>query len=551
MPHKRASVCKKYYSTLASIRMSSAFIKSCSAVHRCCPGLADGIRRFYLSAGPHVGAVLRLGKLFPPIFGVFVSYLSMPLRFCSSVRLTFAASLFLSIVAIWGAVTVPRDATLYFDAAQAFLDYGLGGAFEVFDWPWFSILLAVTHSLTGLSFENSGYLWCSLLMAGTCALLVDECRRWIPGSGYLACLVVLAIPGFNQYRSDILREFGFWFFCVLALWLVSRWRERPLWPVALLVQLSIILASAFRLEAFFLFPSLALWALAGRSWLRFQQLLLPMALGGALGLLALNISELSVDRLNYYQGLLVPDNLLQKFDQLAAHLANGMRFKYSRDDAGLILFLGILGTLGIGFFVSLGPLSLPILWTGKQAWVRLGAGVGQHYTWAGLGYFLVLLIFFIYNQFMVARYESLLSVLAAPLAIFALKTFVGQYTRLGRVLLIILVLTMLDNVISLSAKKTHFVEAGNWMAEHVPLGAPVYYDDVRISYYAGRGARRQALPRDVAMSPQHADNFRYFFIEIDENADEAWLQSWLHQHGRRILVTFVNDGGDTLLVIGD
>lgn len=468
--------------------------------------------------------------------------------FRSPALVAFVASLLLSAVAVLGTVTVPRDATLYFDTAQAFIDGGMAEALSLFDWPWFSILLAMTHRVIGLSFEDAGYLWCALFMAGTCALLVDQCCRWTPGSGRLACLVVLSIPGFNQYRSDILREFGFWFFCVMTLWLVGRWRERPHWLYALMAHLTILLAAAFRLEAVFLFPVLVVWSLAGQSCLRVKHFVLPVVLMSFLALAFLSLSEIHSARWMYYQHLLTPQRLLEMFSQLSEHLADGMRFKYSRDDAWLILFLGMFGVLLLGIAASLGPLALPVFSSGKQAWREIGLAKGQHFTWAVIIYFLMLLVFFMHNQFMIARYESLLSVLLAPLAVHALRVFIAWLPRLGRLLLGVIVIVMLDNVISLGAKKTHFVEAGRWMAINVEAGKPVYYDDVRISYYAGRGARRQPFSRNAAMSAEHIDEYCYFFIEADPN--ESWLKAWLQNNGKQVLAKFANSNGDTVLVLG-
>ncbi|WP_417787133.1 ArnT family glycosyltransferase [Stutzerimonas xanthomarina] len=469
------------------------------------------------------------------------------LRFLSPVRFVCLASLLLSLIAIWGTVTVPRDATLYFDTAQVFLDQGLYSALQLFDWPWFSVLLAATHWLTGLSLEQSGYFWCALFMAGTCMLLVDCCQRWVPGSGYLACLVALAVPGFNQYRGDILREFGFWFFCVLALWLAGRWRKRGSWGGACLIQLAVFMAAAFRLEAVFLLIALTVWALTERSWLRVLKLNL---LTGIVALLALlSVPELSLGRLSYYQQLLNPMQLLESFDQLAATLAGGMRFKYSRDDAGSILFLGMVGKLLLDSLVGLGPLSLPILLSRGRAWREIIVGAARHFSLAWIGYFIILIMFFLHSQFMIARYESLLAVLAVPAAVMALHEFLDRCPRMGRVLLAVIVLVILDNVISLGAKKTQLVEAGHWMARNVAPAETVYYDDVRISYYAGRGARRQTQPREVAMNPENVGRFSYFFIEADP--ESPWLQQWLQRNDKRVLASFANSKGDAVLVLGD
>ena len=123
--------------------------------------------------------------------------------------LAFVASLLLSAVAISGTILVGRDAAFYLHIAEQVLEQGPGVARALFDWPWFSVLLAGTHWLLGLPLEQAAYLWCALFMAGICALLVAITERAFSGSGYWACLVVLSVPAFNQFRYDILREFGF------------------------------------------------------------------------------------------------------------------------------------------------------------------------------------------------------------------------------------------------------------------------------------------------------------------------------------------------------
>ncbi len=108
---------------------------------------------------------------------------------------------------------------------------------------------------------------------------------------------------------------------------------------------------------------------------------------------------------------------------------------------------------------------------------------------------------------------------------------------------------MLSNVISLGAKKTHYVAAGAWVAQHIEADAPVYYDDARMAYYAGRGYPEQTLSRDQAMSPGAALKYRYFLLEAE--ADEAWLQAWLEKNQRRVLAQFANRKKDSVLIIGE
>ena len=179
----------------------------------------------------------------------------------SPVWFAFLASLLLSLIAVLGVVTVGKDAAFYLDIAKQASEQGVGVAQERFNWPWFVLLLAGSHKYLGLPLELAGYLWCALFMAGTCALLVDVVRRRVPEAAWWACLVVLAMPAYNQFRGDILREFGFWFFCVLTLWLALRWQQGGGWLRLLLIFPAALAAALFRLEAVLLLPALALWQL--------------------------------------------------------------------------------------------------------------------------------------------------------------------------------------------------------------------------------------------------------------------------------------------------
>lgn len=160
-------------------------------------------------------------------------------------------------------------------------------------------------------------------MAGTCALLVDCVQQRLPTAGYWAVLVVLAMPSFNTFRSDIIRELGFWFFSTLALWLALAWWTHGGWLRALAIQLAVIAAALFRLEAIMLSGALTFWLLPGlgcrAGWLRLLQLnALPLLCGIlALGVLA-GMSGASQGRVGHYLMLLDPRQIVGLFTSFPA-----------------------------------------------------------------------------------------------------------------------------------------------------------------------------------------------------------------------------------------
>lgn len=466
----------------------------------------------------------------------------------------FWGSLLLSSIAVLGAVTVGKDAAFYLDIAQRSLDQGPSVALEAFSWPWFSLLLAGLQVVTGLPLEVIAYIWCALCLAGTCALLVDAVQRCRPEVAPWACLVVLSVPAFNAFRDDIIREYGFWFFSVLALWLALRWQSRRGWLGAAVVQLSIGVAALFRLEAVMLALALnvcLLSELRQRSgWLALMQLnAIPFLAALGLGVVLLQQGSISQQRVEYFVGMLNPAVVQAKFMAMAQALSDAILNKYSESDAPSLLLSGMLGVIALAFIKLCGPLALPYL--SRQGWssVRLFWQHFKPFAVSALIYAGVLLVFFINERFINSRYSSFLNLLVVPLLGFGLMAFVRAHPRLGKMVVVLALLAMLDNVVSIGAKKTHYVEAGRWLSEHVQRGADIYYEDSRIAYYAGWGYPSMPMSRDQAMATENAGRFRYFLIEA--KLDQPWLQSWLEREKRSVMSKFVNRKGATVLVIGE
>lgn len=466
------------------------------------------------------------------------------------VRLAFFGSLLLSLVAVLGVGTVGRDAAFYLDIADQVGQHGLQAAWR-FDWPWFVLLLAGTHAVTHLPLEWCAYLWCAAFMAGTCALLVDCVRQRVPEAAAWACLVVLAMPAVNQFRNDIIREYGFWFFCILALWLAIRWRERGGWLHAASIHVAIFGAVLFRLEAAMLFAAFGLWQLCELrqrdNWPRFLQFIALPLVGALIGGLLLAKSDISFARVDGFLAMLEPQRIFGAFNQLAQQFGDSLGQKYSRDEAGRIIFFGVLATLLIKFVALMGPFSLPFLyrgtWRAFSAWLR----EFQPFAWAAAVYLIILMLFFVIQQFMNGRYASFLDLLVVPLLAIGLMLFARRFPRLGKALVVVGLLVMLSNVISTGARKTQYIEAGHWIAANIEPKASVFYEDGRISYYAGRGypglgSREEAI-RDEVMG-------RFSYFVFDAKVDDPWLVQWLERHNLRVLASFQNRKKATVVVIG-
>ena len=91
---------------------------------------------------------------------------------------TFISSIILSLIAIFGTVTIGKDGAFYVDIARSISSNGLSVAFDRFDWPWYSILIAAIHNATSLDHEYIAYFCTVLFMAGTCSLIVSIKKKF-------------------------------------------------------------------------------------------------------------------------------------------------------------------------------------------------------------------------------------------------------------------------------------------------------------------------------------------------------------------------------------
>jgi hypothetical protein len=342
------------------------------------------------------------------------------------VRLAFLASLLLSVIAVLSSPVLNRDGMFYVELADSIAGSGplevKGGHLALAFLP---ALIALVGFLTGLSHEVSAHLLDALLMAGTCGLLVSIVRQRAPEAAWAACLVVLAMPAFNEYRNQVLREYGFWFFSVLALWLATP-RDGAVisWRASLACQIAIICAAFFRLEALIYFLALLFWqAWEAPSGMRLSRMLKIgyLAAGGviAAGLLFASGFVAPPPRLVYYVDAANPVRTLQIIGEAANKMSDLVfKYKYSREEAGYILFFGLLSIIPVKFIQMSGLLVIPMGYAYasrplRTMMIRLGP-----LGWFFIAHVLVVAGFVTHQFFLVGRYVAMLNLLAVPAAAF-------------------------------------------------------------------------------------------------------------------------------------
>ena len=462
------------------------------------------------------------------------------------VTATFFGSLLLSLVAHMG-TTLNRDGMQYVTTARAFLEGGLDGAMQCFNWPFLSIAIAIFSQLTGLGLENSAHLLNALFMAGACALLVACVRRIQPEVSWWAFLAVLALPGFNEYRNELIREFGCWFFIMVSFWLALRWSETPGWGQAFFIQFFLGCAALFRPEALAMLPALLLWqCFAAPSGQRFRRLLM---LGG-LPLLAVIVLAAV-----YLTGKLPNGSRLageigrinsQRFDAKAGVLASAL-IDYSRGNAASILLFGSLALIPIKIVTKLGVFIAPLFFLNVFKEWRIAISRYGLFACAILFYLFVLAAFVIDMQFLAGRYVAPILLFGVPFIAIGLNRMSQCYPRFRLCLVVVAVFIMLANVVSLHQGKTHFVEAGKWLAANVSESPRVYIESGRAAYYAGW--RLMPSPKELRNeSVIKKGQGKYDFLVLEISHKDEPIEPWLAEAGMKVLKHFEDRNKDVVII---
>jgi len=482
-----------------------------------------------------------------------VTALAAPFRTLGPVRLAFAGSLALSLTVALGGALVNKDGIYYLHAARMIAEQGLGAARQEFSLQFLSILVAGLHTLSGLPLETAAALINALFTAGSCALLVAMTRRRLPEAAWAACLVALAMPAFNGLRGEILREHGFWFFSLLGFWLAMRWEDERRWPLALAAQCALVLAALFRLEAVAFFAALVLWqAFSARRGERLGNLLLVGGLPLAAALLAGAVFGGGLvplpDRLAYFLELADPVRKLQSFGEAAGRMSDAVfKYKYSREEAGYILFFGLLSVIPMKFLKLSGVFLVPLGYLPAREPLRDWLARWQPLPWAFLMHVLVLTAFVTHQFFLTGRYVAMLNLLAVPAAAAGLVLLMRRFPRWRWIMLALAFLTLASNVVSVAPRKTHVVEAGAWLQAHAQDPARVGVENGRLAYYAGWNPFRSVVLDRAGLSRALAEG-RLDLVAVEDSRKGAGLPEWLTENGLRAVERFSNKAGDAVVI---
>jgi len=472
-----------------------------------------------------------------------------PVEWLTPNKTIVVLSVLLSIWFAWGNV-LHFDAIAYLMSAQALNEQSFQAAMQIYNWPFYSILIASVQRMTYLSYEYSAYVLNAVFYMG-CFFSFISILRALGASRRVewAALILLFIhPEINHFREMIVRDIGYWFGVLVSIYALIQFDKNPSKRLALLWCGAAIWAFLFRLEAVVLLGGVAiLWALLRMNvpWKNrvrsFFLLISPLLVLSVLLLFYLLIfspdmlqtalKDLRV--LTVWQKFIAP--VTERFLGFRESVAQGSAFPLKTQAWNNILLGGLLLYFLFSVFevlqvaligLMLVCVSLKLL--PNRSW--------QHSVLISYGVMLCLIpLFFLYIYFFVSsRYVfPLLWVFLIPLSfgLSALWLKVQDQATWRYGLAGLGIYLIIAGTFSFGTNKSYIKEAGLWIKENVPSTATVEANDKVLLYYSGHADIEKADYRVYSLSRREKDVAN----ELEEALGEP-------------LATFGNRKGDIAVV---
>lgn len=517
-----------------------------------------------------------------PIFSVkwvFGFYLRMPMKLLFNKNPVFWAAVLSGCLAIYMLPVIGQlntDGIFYLRVAQQFIDdpANLFSANEpsLYGWSFFSMLIALISHLAHISLVGSAQVLCvifQVIIAAGFVMLIKRLdgslrAQWIG----LACL--LTLPHLNDYRSYIIRDFGYWAGYIFSLWALLSFFRRRSWPLAFIWGLASLLGTLFRVEGI-LFWLILPWVYCFKEnlslrdrvfgFLQLNVVLIILLIIFLVFMLADKKIDLSIfsrlDEFNiffhngvalakqHYHSILGQMQSLQTNELAVRALPKIFSF-------GLVVYLFYKIFSVTGFFFSAIILYGLIARRPKfppSDWLLIVVSV--FINMLVLSFFLGLFLF-LSGRYVMALSLTLLIFLPFVLdELLSFCTHNKNFFRTGMwikiVFSVFIVGSMADALISTGPSKRYLREAGSWLAQTMPAQDLLYTNSEHILFYA-----RGAVPdwQDWLVDEGNMDDKKltgYLALRSSHKGNVSENHSKI-THGKQPIKEFSNRYGDKVSI---
>lgn len=414
---------------------------------------------------------------------------------------TAIVSLIVSIYAIYSDDIINIDGILYLKAAELFVSGNMEAAFASYNWPFYSIIIALFHKLTSIPLELIALILNSVffVLLTDALILISSLIFPVPRQLKISALLILCLMPILDYRDYIIRDPGYWAFVCIALYYFmvflnsSRIIHGTLW------QIFMIFAIFFRIEGIFLLITLPLFILLSKK-LRDNLVIRKLVSCFFVSIILLAtipfMEDLATKHFSKIYSILNYINLnfvFEKFIFSAEILERQVLNKWSEEYATFILFFGFLALLIYkvveGFSISYILIFLASFKNSSQSSDTLYRDFFVYFLMLNS---LVLLVFVLKENFISSRYVVLTSINLFLLLLFHMVTGIEQlYLNKNKLLLTIIFLCLSYNLIdsmSASRNKSYIKDIALLSAKKIPEKSMVMVNNKAAFYYLTKEA---------------------------------------------------------------
>jgi hypothetical protein len=462
---------------------------------------------------------------------------------------TALISLTLSIFAYFGNDIINRDGILYMNMAEAFLQGGLAETVKLYNWPFFSILVACIHQLTSLPLEASAYLLNALLLALMLDTLLLISNKLLIDKQQLAIAAVLFIcfQSFNEYRDFIIRDFGYWAFCSLTLYRFIVFLEKPTITNATLWQLVAVTAVLFRIEGTVILLGLPLYLfiyyspkIAFQQSIKLNYLFIIGVIAATGFAIEMSGSSAAFSKIMSISDYINPNIFLESFKQKASIIETQVLNQYSAKYSAFILSTGLIFMLFYKLVkaISFGYLGVYLL----DRYQRASASITPYRSliiYFAILNLAILLAFLFHEYFMSRRYTIVMLISLLLLMLPRLTHIIAQaWSSRNKTLLIIISLILLIGLIdgiTSSRSKTYIKDTAIWASKNLPEDSIVATADVFIEYYFNSNQPKAKLTKigpswmktNLQLTNFQADYQNYDYLVVVEKRKNMQIKNIL------------------------
>ena len=478
-----------------------------------------------------------------------------------------AASLILSAWAVYIDDVINHDGILYVQAAQLIGRGEWADAVSLHKWPFYSCLIALTSTITGLDLEPAAHLIDALLLALVVTSFITLVQ--ILGGDRRTCvaaaILVLLYPGLNEYRSYVVRDFGYLGFYLLSLAFYFKAQNSVHWRLHAVWFSCAVIAGLFRIEGFALLLTMLILIRAKHWKGRVLYVKASMVTLAALAVMFLAFSwwfaAKSADGVGDAMRSFV-NHMLQPTNRRLQVLSENLLPKYSADHAPIILLVSGITILVVEIVARLTVINAVLV---GHAWYRgfLFPLAGAKRIWLSLiaVSLSILIVIVAFNFFLTGRFPLALSLILMLAAPFSLRVLYEDWRAKPRsaiahnwkfpAVAILMMLTGLNGV-TRSTDKGYLKEGALWIEANASPKASLLSNEIVVTHYAGRDVFDEVQPRDMEQTEAllQSDTWhRYDYLALNVNhRKREKAEIWTAQLGLKPVKIFTNRRNDQLLI---